>query len=101
MIKGSYRRIEGRRRPWIGWMRNGCRITGVSAAVGRKGWYVGVIGRGPCRHQRRAQELQRRVDRTVAYLDELAAGPLSETVQIVVDAARAGLVRPAPRGATR
>lgn len=103
MIRGSYRRREDRgRRPWIGWMRNGCQITGVSVAVGRMGWYAGTIGRGPCRHQRRADDLQRRLDRTVAYLDELAAGPLpNQNLRVVIDAARRGLLVPAPRGDAR
>lgn len=102
VIRGSYRRLGHQWRPGIGWMRYGCQIAGIWVAVGRRGWYAGTIGRGPCRHQRRADDLQRRLDRTVAYLDELAAGPLpNQNLRVVIDAARRGLLVSAPRGDAR
>jgi hypothetical protein len=41
------------------------------------------------------RDLRRRIDRTLGYIEELAAGPLDSTTRLVADAVKRSLITPA------
>lgn len=92
LMTGAYRRPESFSPMFLGWTRMGGHISGVCFGFRRRGWFVSWLRATPCRHLRRLEEIERRVERTVAYLDELRAGALDPDTRLVADAARRSLI---------